>query len=99
MRPTKLQIESGIKNTGKYRQENGYPIAEHQAYIDGWYDAIEFCQDKEQSEQNEEGETIKDINFLKWYSGMEETKIRNAYIYILPTFKKSHYATASITSR
>lgn len=24
-------------------------------------------------------ETLKDINFIKWYSGMEEVKIRNAY--------------------
>ena len=24
-------------------------------------------------------EEIKDINFIMWYSGMEESKIRNAY--------------------
>ena len=42
MRPNKQQIEEGIKSTGKYRQENGYSLTEHQSYVDGWYDAIEF---------------------------------------------------------
>jgi hypothetical protein len=27
----------------------------------------------------EKEETIHDINFIKWYSGMDEVKIRNAY--------------------
>ena len=33
----------------------------------------------EQSEVNINSETIHDINFIKWYSGMEEQKIRNAF--------------------
>ena len=42
MELNKYQIEEGIKKTGKYRQENGSTLSEHQAYIDGWHDAVEF---------------------------------------------------------
>lgn len=42
VRPTLSQTEAGIKGTGKYRQEDGYTLTTHQAYVDGWYDAIEF---------------------------------------------------------
>jgi hypothetical protein len=44
--PTLLQIEAGIKSTGKYRQEDGYSLTAHQAYVDGWYDAIDFMNKK-----------------------------------------------------
>lgn len=60
MRPTKLQIESGIRNTGKYRQEDGYSMTEHQAYTDGWYDAIEFSQQFKSREVTDEG--LRDDN-------------------------------------
>lgn len=29
--------------------------------------------------QKQVTDDIKDINFIKWYSGMDESKIRNAY--------------------
>jgi hypothetical protein len=44
MRPTKEQIEAGINSTGKYKQENGYSMTEHQAYVDGWYDCADLLE-------------------------------------------------------
>ena len=67
MRPTKLQIESGIRSTGKYRQENGYSMTEHQAYVDGWYDAIDFCQDNESQPEPEKSAEEIDRAWL-WYA-------------------------------
>jgi hypothetical protein len=50
MRPTKLQIEEGINSTGKYK-ENIYSLREHQAYVDGWFDAIDFCHPEQVSDE------------------------------------------------
>ena len=80
MRPSKKQIEEGIKSTGKYAYGNGYSLTVRQAYVDGWYDAIEmiFASQVEPPyvlnngftttiydvEQPKEVEPTVDVNFL-----------------------------------
>jgi hypothetical protein len=74
MRPSKYQIEEGIKSTGKYRQEDGYSLSVHQAYVDGWYDAIEIMNEKLFSAEKITEEELNNIS-CKWYGAGHELKV------------------------
>ena len=74
MRPSKYQIEEGIESTGKYKQENGYSLIEHQAYVDGWYDAIEIMNEKLFSAEKITEKELNNIS-CKWYGAGHELKV------------------------